>query len=124
MKLEVATPTAPTIAPRPQIEERPGPEADSGDPEREGDVPWHVVLLDDDAHTYEYVIEMLGKIFGHPIRKAFRMALEVDIRKRVIVWTGHIERAEAYQEAIHNYGADWRMDISKGSMSAVLERAR
>ena len=87
------------------------------------DKPWHVVLLDDDHHTYEYVIEMLGVLFGHTIDKAFQMACEVDEKKRVIVWTGHREIAELKQQQIHEYGADWRM-TSDGSMSARLEQAR
>ena len=33
--------------------------------------PYNVVLLDDDHHTYAYVIEMLGKVFGYDERKAF-----------------------------------------------------
>ena len=87
------------------------------------DKPWHVVLLDDDHHTYEYVIEMLGVLFGYTIDKAYQMACEVDEKKRVIVWTGHLEIAELKQERIHGYGADWRM-TSDGSMSARLEQAR
>ena len=87
------------------------------------DKPWNVVLLDDDHHTYEYVIEMLGVLFGYAIDKAYKMACEVDEKKRVVVWTGHREIAELKQEQIHDYGADWRM-TSDGSMSAVLERAR
>lgn len=90
----------------------------------DSDKPWHVVLLDDDFHTYDYVVEMLMSIFGYSVQKAFAMTVEVDTRKRVIVWTGHLEYAEAYQERIHDYGADWRMDTSKGSMSAILEPAR
>ena len=87
------------------------------------DKPWHVVLLDDDHHTYEYVIEMLGVLFGYTIDKAYQMACEVDEKKRVIVWTGHLEIAELKQEQIHQYGPDWRM-TSDGSMSARLEQAR
>ena len=94
------------------------------DEDLDSDKPWHVVLLDDDYHTYAYVIEMLGKIFGYSKTKAFRMAREVDKKKRVIVWTGHREIAELKQEQIHDYGADWRMDTSQGSMSAILEQAR
>lgn len=90
----------------------------------DADTPWHVVLLDDDFHTYDYVVEMLMMIFGYEIEKAYRMTVEVDTRKRVIVWTGHLEKAEAFQGEIHDFGADWRMESSKGSMSAVLEPAR
>jgi len=38
----------------------------------------NVILLDDDDHTYEYVIEMLCKLFGHSQEIAYRMACEVD----------------------------------------------
>ena len=121
MKLETALPP---LAPERETVEAPAPQISSGEPEGMGDRPWHVVLLDDDSHTYDYVIEMLCAIFGYSPVKAFLMACEVDTRKRVIVWTGHIERAEAYQESIHSYGADWRMEISQGSMTAVLRQAR
>jgi ATP-dependent Clp protease adaptor protein ClpS len=84
---------------------------------------YHVVLLDDDDHTYEYVIEMLGKLFGHGEQKAFLMAEEVDTTGRVVVETTTLERAEFKRDQIHAYGADWRMARSKGSMSAELEEA-
>lgn len=94
------------------------------DEELDSDSPWNVVLLDDDFHTYDYVVEMLMSIFGYSVEKAFRMTVEVDTAKRVIVWNGHLERAEAYQAQIHDYGADWRMMSSQGSMTAILEKAR
>lgn len=84
---------------------------------------WHVVLLDDDDHTYEYVIEMLGRLFGHAQATAWRMAREVDTAGRVIVYTSHRERAELKQEQIHGYGADPRIPRCRGSMSAALEPA-
>jgi len=84
---------------------------------------YHVVLLNDDDHTYEYVIEMLGKIFGYGVEKAFRMAREVDTVGRVIVWTGSLEQAEVKRDRIHGYGADPRIPRCKGSMSAILELA-
>jgi ATP-dependent Clp protease adaptor protein ClpS len=85
--------------------------------------PYNVVLLNDDDHTYEYVIEMLGKLFGHDKTKAFKMAREVDTTGRVIVLTTHKEKAELKRDQITAYGADVRMDTSKGSMSAVIEPA-
>lgn len=84
---------------------------------------YHVILLDDDAHTYEYVIEMLMKLFGHTNATAFRMACEVDLAGRVVVDTTHRERAELKRDQIHEYGADWRIDHCRGSMSAVIEPA-
>src|SRR5579863_1448046 len=47
--------------------------------EREQLVPlYRVVLLDDNDHTYDYVIEMLQKIFIFSLDEAYRHAEEVD----------------------------------------------
>lgn len=84
---------------------------------------YNVILLDDDDHTYEYVIEMLMKLFGHSMNRAYQMACEVDASGRVIVDTTSQERAELKRDQIHSYGADWRLPRCKGSMSATIEPA-
>lgn len=84
---------------------------------------YHVILFDDDDHTYQYVIEMLMKLFGHSRATAFMMACEVDMAKRVIVDTTTRERAELKRDQIHAYGPDWRIEHCKGSMSAGIEPA-
>jgi ATP-dependent Clp protease adaptor protein ClpS len=82
---------------------------------------WNVVLLDDDDHTYDYVVEMLMELFGHPPMKAWLMACEVDAAGRVIVDTTSRERAELKRDQIHAYGADLRMEKCAGSMSAEIQ---
>jgi ATP-dependent Clp protease adaptor protein ClpS len=84
---------------------------------------WHVILLNDDDHTYDYVIEMLGAVFGHDVERAYRHACEVDATGRTIVDTTSKERAELKQEQVHAYGPDRRLARSAGSMTAVIERA-
>ena len=83
--------------------------------------PYHVVLWDDQDHTYDYVIEMLGRIFGHDTATAFRMAKEVDTVGRCNVFTGTLEQAEFKRDKIHGYGADPKIPRCKGSMSATVE---
>ncbi len=85
------------------------------------DQMWQVVLLDDDDHTYDYVTEMLVAIFEHSEGLAYRMACEVDSKKRVIVEVAGKKEAEAKCERIKTYGPDWRIERSQGSMSAVVE---
>ena len=82
---------------------------------------FNVVLLDDNDHTYDYVIEMLMKVFGHDATTAYEMACAVDAVGRVVVDTTHKERAEIKRDQIHEYGADWRLERSVGSMSAKIE---
>jgi len=83
--------------------------------------PYNVVLLDDDDHSYQYVIQMLGELFAHPVERAYAMAKEVDTTGRVIVMCTHKEKAELKRDQILAYGKDITMARSKGSMSAVIE---
>ncbi|MBM3981522.1 MAG: ATP-dependent Clp protease adaptor ClpS [Planctomycetes bacterium] len=85
--------------------------------------PYHVVLLNDDDHTYEYVIEMLKVLFGYPVEKGYQLAKVVDTKGRVVVCTTSLERAELKRDQIHAYGPDPRLERCKGSMTAELEPA-
>lgn len=83
--------------------------------------PYNVVLLDDDHHSYEYVIGMLMTLFGHSRETALAMACEVDTTGRVIVDTTTRERAELKQEQILAFGPDREVQDCAGSMSAIIE---
>jgi len=89
----------------------------------EGLPPYNVVLLDDDDHSYEYVILMLKRVFGHPVNKAYEMAVEVDTAGRVVVITTHLEEAELKRDQIQAFGPDPLIPRCKGSMSATVEQA-
>jgi ATP-dependent Clp protease adaptor protein ClpS len=84
---------------------------------------YHLILLDDDHHTYEYVILMLGKIFGYSKEKSFAIACIVDAHGQAILMTGSHDEVRTKQEQVHAFGADPRMEASKGSMSAIIEPA-
>ena len=85
--------------------------------------PYNVILLNDDDHTYEYVIEMLKALFGHPDEKGYQLAKIVDTQGRAIVCTTSLERAELKRDQIHAYGADPRIPRCKGAMTAEIEPA-
>lgn len=84
---------------------------------------YHVILLNDEDHTYDYVIEMLEKIFGFSHGQAFSHAVEVDTKGTTILLTCELEKAERKRDQIHAFGADWRLPRSLGSMSAIVEPA-
>jgi ATP-dependent Clp protease adaptor protein ClpS len=85
--------------------------------------PYNVVLLDDNDHSYEYVIFMLKALFGHPPKKGYKMAVEVDTTGRVVVATTHLEEAELKRDQIQAFGPDPLIPRCKGSMSATVEPA-
>ena len=82
---------------------------------------YNVVLLDDAEHTYDYVMEMLEKLFALSRADAWNHAVEVDNTGRTVVITCELPAAEFGRDQIHAFGADWRMQSSKGSMSAIVE---
>ncbi len=84
---------------------------------------YNVVLLDDNDHSYEYVIEMLQKLFACTESAAWNHAVEVDTTGRTIVITCELPLAEFGRDQILSYGADPRMPRSRGSMSAIVEPA-
>lgn len=85
---------------------------------------YHVVLWNDDDHSYFYVVAMLMKLFGHPAEKGYQLAREVDTQGRAIVLTTTKEHAELKRDQIHAFGRDRLIASCQGSMSASIEPAR
>lgn len=82
---------------------------------------YHVILWNDDDHTYDYVVRMMQELFGHSIEKGFQIAKEVDSSGRAICLTTTREHAELKRDQIHAYGKDQLLAKSKGSMSSTIE---
>jgi ATP-dependent Clp protease adaptor protein ClpS len=89
----------------------------------EGMPPYNVVLLDDDEHSFDYVVRMLKAIFGHPLRRGLKMAMQVHMSGRVVVATTNLEQAELKRDQIHAFGPDPLIPRCKGSMTATVEPA-
>jgi ATP-dependent Clp protease adaptor protein ClpS len=86
-------------------------------------VPWNVVLIDDDEHSYEYVMQMMQGLFAHPIERAFEIAKKVDEDGRAVCLTTHKEHAEFKRDQVIAFGPDKLMAQSKGPMTCVIEPA-
>ena len=84
---------------------------------------YHVIILNDDDHTIEYVVEMLQAVVGLSAGDALALTLEADSTGSSIVRTCPLEEAEQKRDAIHAYGPDWRMPQSRGSVAALVEPA-
>jgi ATP-dependent Clp protease adaptor protein ClpS len=92
-------------------------------PENRLEKLYHVIILNDDEHTYEYVVEMLQAVFGFSVATALEHTTEADRTGSSIVATCALEEAENKRDAIHAYGPDWRMPNSRGSVAALVEPA-
>lgn len=82
---------------------------------------YHVILWNDEDHSYPYVMVMLQKLFGYPLERGFQLADEVDKQGRCIVLTTTLEHAELKRDQIHAFGKDKFVTGCQGSMSASIE---
>ncbi len=85
--------------------------------------PYHLILLDDNEHTYQYVVAMLASVFGYAPEKGFAIACVVDSQGQAILMTGPLDEVRLKQDQVHAFGADPLMPQCKGSMTAVIEPA-
>ena len=80
--------------------------------------PYAVVLLNDEEHTFQYVIETLMKVFGYPQEKSCSLTLQIHYEGRGIVWSGSREVAELKRDQIRSTGPDFygtkKVDFSLG----------
>jgi ATP-dependent Clp protease adaptor protein ClpS len=86
--------------------------------------PYNVILLNDDHHSMEFVIEVLCKVLGCSVERAIQLMLEAHNSGRAVIWTGTKEVAELKAEQVQTFpeirapeGADL------GPLGCVIEPA-
>ena len=84
---------------------------------------YHVIILNDDDHTIEYVAEMLQVAIGLSASDALARTLEADSTGSSVVRTCALSDAEKKRDLIHAYGPDWRLPRSRASVTALVEPA-
>jgi len=84
---------------------------------------YHVIILNDEDHTIDYVVEMLVATVGLDVQAALACTLEADSTGSSVVQTCSLEEAEDKRDRIHAYGPDWRLPHSRGSVAALVEPA-
>lgn len=82
---------------------------------------YHVLLWDDDDHSYDYVVRMMQEVFGHEAERGYQIARTVDTAGRAICLTTTREHAELKRDQIHAYGRDKLISRCRGSMSSSIE---
>lgn len=85
--------------------------------------PYNVVVLNDEEHTFDYVIELLTKLFAHSLQTAIELTWRIHLSGRAVVYTTHKEKAELKRDQVLTYGPDPRMDVSKGPLGCYIEPA-
>ncbi|MBI1292330.1 ATP-dependent Clp protease adaptor ClpS [bacterium] len=84
---------------------------------------FQIILLDDDEHSYAYVIEMMMTLFSFNYEDALRIAYDVDYLGQATVKICPLEEAMVGREQINCYGPDHRLAHSSTSMISIVQAA-
>jgi ATP-dependent Clp protease adaptor protein ClpS len=84
---------------------------------------WHVVLINDADHSYNYITTLLREVFKLPVAKTVELASSMSKTGRAVCMTTHKEYAEFKRDQILAFGKDTLVEGCPGSMIAVVEQA-
>jgi ATP-dependent Clp protease adaptor protein ClpS len=82
---------------------------------------YRLLLLNDDEHSYAYVIWMLVDLFGLTSAEGLRIAGQVHQRGQATVLIGSIDEVEQAGRAILGHGPDPDVPHSAGPMAVAVE---
>ena len=86
--------------------------------------PYYVILLNDDDHSFDFVINVLRKVFGFELEAAVQHTIEAHTKGRAIVWTGPKEVAEFKVEQVQTIHEIRTRDGAKlGPVDCIIEPA-
>ena len=84
---------------------------------------YHLILENDDDHSFEFVVEVLRQALGYNEQKAVNLTNEAHTKGRAVVWTGTKEVAELKLEQMQTYH-EIRADGKKlGPLGVTIEPA-
>jgi ATP-dependent Clp protease adaptor protein ClpS len=65
--------------------------------------PYNVILLNDDHHSMEFVVEVLCKALGIDLERAFQYMMHAHTHGEAVVWTAPREVAELKAEQLSTF---------------------
>jgi ATP-dependent Clp protease adaptor protein ClpS len=84
--------------------------------------PYHVILENDDVHSFEFVVGVLRKALGYSEERAFQLMLQAHTSGRAVVWTGSKEVAEFKADQIRTFHETRAWDgVHLGPLGCTIE---
>jgi ATP-dependent Clp protease adaptor protein ClpS len=85
--------------------------------------PYHVILENDDHHSFEFVVMVLCKALGYSLQRAEEHTLQAHTTGRSAVWTGPKEVAELKADQIRTFHETRDNGVNLGPLSCTIEPA-
>ena len=86
--------------------------------------PYHVILENDDDHSFEFVVKTLCQALGYTMERSYQLTLQAHRSGKSAVWTGSKEVAELKAEQIQTFHETRERDNAKlGPLTCYIEPA-
>jgi ATP-dependent Clp protease adaptor protein ClpS len=85
--------------------------------------PYHVILENDDYHSFEFVVEVLCKALGYTVERSHQLTLQAHTAGRAVVWTGPKEVAELRADQIRSFHEIRSDNTRLGPLGCTIEPA-
>jgi ATP-dependent Clp protease adaptor protein ClpS len=86
--------------------------------------PYNVILLNDDHHSMDFVVEVLRKVLCCPTQRALQLMLQAHQSGRAVIWTGPKEGAELKVEQVRTFHETRTLDGARlGALDCLIEPA-
>jgi ATP-dependent Clp protease adapter protein ClpS len=76
------------------------------------DPPWHVILFNDEVHTFDQVILQLQKATGCSLERAFELTLQVHHNGKAAVFFGPQEKCLRVSSVLERIGLATQVEIT------------
>ena len=73
-----------------------------------------MIVLNDDLHSFQYVMDTFAKVFGYPREKCYSLTLHIHQHGQGVVWSGTRELAELKRDQIRGAGPDFHAEKKVG----------
>ena len=84
--------------------------------------PYHVVIENDDDHSFEFVVKTLCQALGYTMERSYQLTLQAHRSGKSAVWTGPKEVAELKAEQIQTFHETRERDQAKlGPVTCYIE---
>jgi ATP-dependent Clp protease adaptor protein ClpS len=94
-----------------------------GDPAAPGP-KYSLIVLNDDTHTYDYVVRLLQEVLGVSAERATAFALAIDKTGRAVVFTGSLDEVTRKRDLILARGPDASEPRSTGPLGVDVVEQR
>jgi ATP-dependent Clp protease adaptor protein ClpS len=82
---------------------------------------YELLLLNDDTHTFEYVVALLWKVFGLPWNEGFVLTLNIHNHGRCVVFKGTWDQVQRKRARVIAYGRDPIWPWSTGPLTVEIQ---